>query len=298
MRRRGSARARRRLRSRCVPCNRPIAHPVRVGNAECRNRSGFFGCCRVETSARKPVVNLITPMSAQPLSQLTSPRSVPASRLVTLLLLVSLAVVLSGCGPKITVTWDSPKPGVRKDTKLCLAGVEVGHVTEVRSEFGRFIAEARIDRKRATDVKSESTFLVREAQGTTPAYVEVIAPATESPPVRDGAILHGSDSETGAQLRTLVGSWKPSALLVAFGVIVLAVFARLFTRIAATIFCLGAGLAGACFGTPYAAPYLARWVPAEYRPDLLAYGIGFLVAYLIALLAVSLLRAPGAAARQ
>lgn len=227
----------------------------------------------------------------------SSSRSAFASRFVTLLL-VGLAFVLTGCGPKITITWDSPKSEVGKDTKLCFAGVEVGHVADVRSEYGRFIVEARIDRKRATDVKSESIFLVRQAQGTGPAYIEVISPSSDSPPVKDGAILHGSDTETGAQVTKIIGNWKPGGLILIVGVIVLAVFARIFIRVAVTIFCLGAGLAGAYFAPPYALPYLDRLVPADFRPDLLANAVGFLVAYLIALLAVSLLRAPAAAVRQ
>ena len=211
-------------------------------------------------------------------------------------LMFGLGFAVAGCGPKISVTWDSPKPEIHNDTKLCVSGVEVGHVTDAHSENGHFIARARLDRKHAADVKLDSSFLIRQPEGA-PAYIDVISPSSDSPPVHDGAILRGSDTEVGAHLGAFGGNWKLGTAGVVVGIVMLAVFAGAFIRLAATMLCLGAGVAGAYFLPPYVLPYLARWVPAEFRPDLLAYVAGFLIAYMASLLLVHLLRAPASAIR-
>ncbi len=222
-------------------------------------------------------------------------------RLVSFLLLVALAFVLTGCGPKIKVTWAEPKSEIHDGTLLRLAGVEVGEVTDVTTDHGQFTVEARIYRKTREQVRSESAFLLKKAEGSAPAYIEITTLRPDSPPIADGAIYRGSEHQLDVLFRSLSNDWPRTLAIIAVvkGALFLVMLCfRQLRQLAVVLFCLGAGLAGAYYASPYAQPHLQRWVPIDFRPDLLAYAAGFLAAYIAALIVVALIRAPFAASRE
>jgi hypothetical protein len=221
------------------------------------------------------------------------------ARVVGLSLLLPLAFLLAGCGPKIKVTWSEPKSEVSEGTLLRLTGVEVGKVTDVRTDHGQFTVEARIYRKAREQVRSESAFVLKPAGNNTPAYIEIVTLRPESAPIADGAIYKGLEHRFEVLYRSLSSDWPRvlTIIAVAKGALLLVMLCfRQVRQLAAILFCLGAGAAGAYFASPYALPHLQRWVPVNFRPDLLAYVAGFLAAYIAALILVALIRAPFAAA--
>lgn len=237
-------------------------------------------------------------MTTPPLTHACSNAAV--GRLLVSVLFLPLALALAGCGPKIHITWDSAKPGVQDGTPLLLDGVEVGRVVGVQNDGDRTVVEARLHRTRAKTVKSDSAFLVRTAGPNSAAHIEVVVVRADSPPIEDGAVIRGTDSEVATTARKLAANWKRTGIVIAavlVGLLAVILVAKLAFKVWALFFCLAAGGAGAWFGSPYVLPHLTRWVPAEFRPDLLAYGVGFLLAYLLALLVMALLRAPITATR-
>ncbi len=222
-------------------------------------------------------------------------------RLVFALSLLVLAIGLTGCGPKIKVTWSDPKSEITDTTLLRLAGVEVGKVTDVTTENGLFTVEARIYRKAKEQVRSESAFVLKKPGDNTPAYIEVVTLRPDSGPIADGDIYKGSEHQLEVLYRSLSSDWPRVLTLIAVAkgalLLVLLCFRQL-RQLAAVLFCLGAGVAGAYYAAPYAQPHLQRWVPVDFRPDLLSYVAAFLAAYMAALILVALIRAPFAASRE
>ena len=239
-------------------------------------------------------------MPTQPHTYPNSSRPVPASRFVALLF-VALAFALTGCGPKIKITWSDPKPDIHDGTLLRLKGVEVGKVTEVTTANGTFTAEARIYRKAEEHVRADSAFLLKKSADNTPAFVEVVTLRDDSGPIADGAIYKGSEHRMDVLYRSMARDWPRVLAIIAVvkGALLLVLLCfRQFRQLAAMLFCMGAGVAGAYYASPYAQPHLQRWVPVDFRPDLLAYVAGFIAAYIVALMIVALIRAPFAASRE
>jgi len=254
----------------------------------------------MQTSAPKLVVNPIITMIN---SLHTCFRSGAAlrRRLVSPLVLLVLAVALTGCGPKVKVTWSEPKSEITEGTLLRLTGSEVGKVTDVTTDHGLFTVEARIYRKAREQVRSESAFVLKKAGDNTPAYIEIVTLRPESGPIADGAIYKGSEHQFEVLYRSLSSDWPRVLTLIAVAkgalLLVLLCFRQL-RQLAAILFCVGAGVAGAYYASPYTQPHLQRWVPVDFRPDVLAYVAGFLAAYLAALIIVALIRAPFAVSRE
>jgi hypothetical protein len=116
-----------------------------------------------------------------------------------------------------------------------------------------------------------------------------------------GDIYKGSEHRMDVLYRSMSRDWPRVLAIIAVvkGALLLVLLCfRQFRQLAAMLFCLGAGVAGAYYASPYAQPHLQRWVPVDFRPDLLAYVAGFVAAYIVALMIVVLIRAPFAASRE
>jgi hypothetical protein len=222
-------------------------------------------------------------------------------RLVVPLFLLILAIGLTGCGPKIKITWSEPKSEITEGTLLRIAGAEVGKVTDVATDHGLFSVEARIYRKAKDQVRSESAFVLKKPGKNTPTHIEIVTLRAESGPIADGAIYKGAEHQLDVLYQSLSSDWPRTLTIIAVakGVLLLGLMCfRQLRQLAAVLFCLGAGVAGAYYASPYAQSHLQRWVPVDFRPDLLAYVAGFLAAYIAALILVTLIRAPFAASRE
>lgn len=222
------------------------------------------------------------------------------------LLAVATVMMITGCGfrfgPHITVKWRSPKPGLVEKTPVRYAGagaggsqvwVDVGEVTKVGPDGTT--AEIGLFRKTAHYVTTRTTFLFRPTDGTLSAFVEVRALDKDAPPVQNGAILDGSESDLEAQARKLVTDWRQTSLWIGGGLLALLVLllvAKLAFHFWALLVCLAGGAASAIYFHPMVENAILPYAPQGVRPDILAYVAGFLAGYLACMLLLALLRAP------
>lgn len=138
-----------------------------------------------------------------------------------------------------------------------------------------------------------------EDRATTEVPTETEWPGAIANPASSLGGMTGMSCVTSAVSSPRLISTRTLTFAVVKGALLLVLLCfRQFRQLAAMLFCLGAGVAGAYFASPYARPYLQNWVPIDFRPDLLAYAAGFLAAYIAALIIVALIRAPFAASRE
>jgi hypothetical protein len=215
-----------------------------------------------------------------------------------LILLVS-SFLLAGCswfdGHPVTVTWSEPKAGVQEGVPVRYQSVQVGEVKKVTPAGRGMEATIKLRKKYAHYVRVESTFLVRPAKDGQPLFIEVVPLNPDSAPAPAGAKFQGADSELAAKVREWTTDWKRTAIYVGIGlgaVVLLILISRSLFKMWAMTLCLAGGAVASVFLTPYAQGYFAQWIPADARPDLLAYVAMFALGYLAATILISLLKAP------
>lgn len=211
-----------------------------------------------------------------------------------------LALLLAtGCGPsygpQISISWRTTKPSVTEGTALLYQSIKIGEVKETEASGTGIVVQARLYKKYAHYVTEDCTFLVQKGPSEQPAFIEVRPLKKDSPAVRDGAVLVGSESELEAGARALVTDWKRTAVLtaVAIGAILLLIFLTKFVlKLWALILCIVVGAAASFYLSSLVDQELRNFLPGDVRTDLIAYAVTFLGGYLIATIILGVLKRP------
>lgn len=218
------------------------------------------------------------------------------SRYYLLLIGILASLLLTSCGgPRITVVWSEPKAALQNGTIVRYQSIDLGKVVKTTPAGTGVEVQIELQKGSARYVKTETTFLVREASGSSPAYIEVIPVKLDSEPAVDGARFQGSNSDLGAKLLVWTTDWKRTAIYVGIALaalIVLLIVGKILLNLWILIACVAGGLAGATFLTPIILPHIAQMVPVDIRPDIIAYLAAFGAGYVAAMVILSILRAP------
>jgi hypothetical protein len=224
-----------------------------------------------------------------------------------LLPLLGLGVLLMGCGPRfgphITVKWPSLQSQIVAKTPVRYMGTEtggqaawldLGEVIKVSADPAGTVAEIGLYKNKAQYVTTKTTFIVRSGSGA-PIFIEAKVFDKDAPPIQDGAVLSGADSEIEAQVRQLMAGWSHSTAMIlalVVGVILLVLIARLILHLWAVIACLAGGAACAWYFASVTQSAVTPYLPQGVRPDLAGYALGFLGGYIASIVLLALLRAP------
>mgnify|MGYP001595750289 CR=1 FL=1 len=222
---------------------------------------------------------------------------------IVVVVVIFTAVHSRKYGPHIKVQWRDTKSAITVKMPVRYSGTEangqkmpvsVGEVTKLLMSDGREV-EIGLYRKMAHYVTTKTTFLFREAMGDQAGYIEAVVLDSAAPPVQDGAVLQGSESDLEAKVRGWTTDWQRTLIWLGIGIGLLLVFlliVKLIFHLWALLVCIAGGVAGAIYFRPVIEAAIIPYVPQGVRPDFVAYGAAFLGGYLACMVLLALLRAP------
>lgn len=202
--------------------------------------------------------------------------------------LTLFCILLNACGPRAsyTISFEDSK-GLVKDAELRHDGLKIGRVVQVQpaGESGGYSVSVFVDKAHQELATQKSTFIIREDSATKKPYVALVVKDKDAPMLPVGSSLVGTEKEMDLLLEKVRNIDLTSTIIVACIVVIAKIlFAGIlffFLRVIPLFTAIGGGLACAWFFFQDVAVYLGPYLPADYRPDIIAFCVTALVSYLV-----------------
>lgn len=216
------------------------------------------------------------------------------------------SATMTGCGkrigPVITVKWSEPKPGltVKTPVKYESSGpqgkvwLDVGRVIEIMPEKAGAAVKVGLYSATAHYLTSKTDFLFQEGNSTNPCCIIVEVLDRDAPPISDGAVFQGSNSQIGSAIKKGIINWPRTLLLAVVGVLLvllLIVVAKFIVHFWPILVCVLAGTAGAIYLRPFFQNMLSAYIPEGALLRVVAAVVGFAVGLAVVAVLFALLRA-------
>jgi multisubunit Na+/H+ antiporter MnhC subunit len=214
-------------------------------------------------------------------------------------LLVTVALLFgAGCSvpSRYTVSFKDGK-GVKIGADVKYRDRAIGKVAYIRQNDKANTTDMvlSVDRSLSRFVKTESCFILRPNNGTHGTYIELLVTNPDSPLLSPGSRVIGAESDMELTIRQIKTNWRKNLIVIAVGIF--AVFAlmsvfRFLIKLGGVVTALVCSMFGANYSYRPVAGILGTYIPADYRPDIVAFVLTAVVIYFAVAILFWLLLAP------